>query len=72
MELRPKNYVEGSDNAIPQQPVHGHYGNNYPAHTDEASFLGLSQSDLLNLAYNSPSEYWFSLVLVSCCELTID
>ncbi|KAK3102217.1 hypothetical protein FSP39_009657 [Pinctada imbricata] len=54
--LTPKVYAEGSDQAIRQQPVFGHYGNNYPVHVENSTLLGFARADLLNLAYNSPNQ----------------
>ena len=53
MLLRGQNYPEGTPGvAVPVNEKHGHWGNSYPAHLDEAmTFLGLSKEDRESLSF---------------------
>ena len=55
--LRNKNYPEGSGVQYGPAPTYGHYGNNYPMMLNDSAFLGLSQDDLLHLAFLDPGNY---------------
>lgn len=52
--LRPQNYPEGT--LVPPGHEFGHWGNNYPAHLDNVTFLGLSRTDLESLLILSPGQ----------------
>lgn len=52
--LRNQNYPEGNGVQYGPPPTFGHYGNNYPMMVNKSTFLGLSQDDLLNLAFLNP------------------
>ena len=56
VELGPPTYSEGNLQSFGPGPIYGKYGVNYPAHVVNSSFLGLSQQDLLHLAFNSPGK----------------
>jgi hypothetical protein len=64
--LRAKNYEEPpvsgqhTDNEIGMPfgtHTFGHYGNSYPAHLDDWSFLGFGREDMQHLAINSPNQF---------------
>jgi len=63
--LRNKNYPEGTGLQYGPAPTYGHYGNNYPAYLNQSHFLGLSQQDLLKLAFLEPGNWLFSIRLHS-------
>ena len=49
--LRDQNYPEGAPGkAVPLGSKFGHFGNSYPAHLDNGSFLGLPRQIRQNLA----------------------
>lgn len=50
-------YPEGSGRQFGPGMKYGHYGNNYPMHLDNATFLGLSREDRENLAFNAPGAF---------------
>lgn len=54
--LQNKNYPEGNGLQYGPAPTYGHYGNNYPMRLNESAFLGLSENDLLKLAFLDPGE----------------
>lgn len=56
VQLGEPTYDEGSLKSFGPGAVYGKYGVNYPAHVVNSSFLGLSQQDLLHLAFNSPGK----------------
>lgn len=56
VQLGDATYDEGSLKSFGPGAVYGKYGVSYPAHVVNSSFLGLSQQDLLHLAFNSPGE----------------
>lgn len=57
VQLGEPTYDEGSLKSFGPGAVYGKYGVNYPAHVVNSSFLGLSQQDLLHLAFNSPGQF---------------
>ncbi|XP_061187895.1 protein DD3-3-like [Saccostrea echinata] len=57
VQLGDPTYDEGSLTRFGPGAVYGKYGVNYPAHAVNSSFLGLSQEDLLHLAFNSPGHF---------------
>ncbi|WAR25145.1 DD3-like protein [Mya arenaria] len=61
LSLRDKNYPEGTGVQYGPALTHGHYGNNYPANISQSQFLGLSQEDLLKLAFLDPASPYFDL-----------
>lgn len=57
LQLKPRNFPEGNGVQFGPGRVYGHFGNNYPDHLTNSSFLGLSRTDVGHLAMNSPGQF---------------
>ncbi|XP_071484250.1 protein DD3-3-like [Diadema antillarum] len=55
--LRDQNYPEGTGSYYEPNGVTGQYGNSYPQDIRNASFLGLTQQDLIDLAVLQPGQF---------------
>ena len=60
--LREQNYAEGTPGvAVPLGQKFGHFGNSYPGHLDNATFLGLPRHIKQNLAVLDNGEWYLTL-----------
>jgi hypothetical protein len=56
--LRDKSYPEGNGVQYGPAPTYGQFGNNYPMRLNESQFLGLSEKDLIKLAFLEPGMFY--------------